>query len=131
MLWFFMLVLIIIPAIEITIFILLGNSIGVLSIFLLIISTGIIGYFFMKQQGMETWRKLRLSLANGERPGDELLSMFCIIIGGIMLVLPGFLTDIIGFLLVFPWTRGPFKALMLFIMMKKLASKGTIVYKRR
>lgn len=130
MLWF-ILVLIIIPAIEITIFILLGNSIGILSIFLLIISTGVIGYFFVKKEGLETWRKFQFSLANGQPPGDELLSIFCIILGGILLVLPGFLTDIIGFLLVFPWTRKPFKALALFIIMKKMASKGTIVYRRR
>lgn len=130
MLWF-ILALIILPAIEITIFILLGNSIGILSIFLLIISTGIIGYLFVKKEGIETWRQLQFSLANGKPPGDELLSIFCIILGGILLVLPGFLTDIIGFFLVLPWTRGPFKALILFIIMKKIASRGTIVYRRR
>lgn len=127
----FILVLIIIPAIEITLFILLGNSIGVLPIFLIIISTGVIGYLFVKKEGLETWRKIQFSLANGEPPGDELLSIFCIIIGGMLLVLPGFLTDFIGFLLVLPWTRRPLKALALFLIMKKIASRGTIIHRRR
>lgn len=130
MLWF-ILVLILVPAIEITLFILLGNAIGYLSMFMVIIATGILGYFFVKKEGAQTWYKFQQSLASGRPPGDELLSIICIFLGGALLILPGLLTDVIGFFLVLPWTRKPFKLLMLYIISKMIAKRGTIVYRRR
>lgn len=121
--------LIILTVIEISVFIWIGGMLGVFPVILLILSTGILGIAFVRFQGFEAWRKLQMSLANGEPPGDNILSIICVIIGGVLLLIPGFVTDVVGFFLVLPWTRKPFKALILYFIMKKMA-KGKFMYRR-
>jgi|SRR5690625_229454 len=128
MIWLIFL-FVIIPALEIGIFIWTGSQIGALPVVLIIILTGIIGITLVKQQGIETWKKTQFAMYNGEPPGDHILDGICILIGGVFLLAPGFFTDAIGFLLVIPWTRKPFKYLMYKQMIKKM-KKGTIVYRR-
>jgi len=96
---------------------------------ILIIFTGIVGAALVKHQGMETWKSAQLAIYNHEVPRNQIIDGICIILGGISLLTPGFVTDFLGFLLVLPWTRRPFKRLIGFIMMKKIA-KGKIVYRR-
>src|SRR5690625_3984046 len=110
--YWFLLLLIIIPAVEISIFIWTGSKIGVGPVFLLMIMTAVTGIALVKKQGMATWKRAQFSIYNGEPPGEQILDGICIIVGGILLITPGFATDIIGFLLVLPFTRRPFKALM-------------------
>src|SRR5690625_4012839 len=128
MIWL-ILIFIIVPAIEIGIFIWTGSQLGVLPVILLIILTGVIGIGLVKQQGLETWKKIQFSLYNSDPPGDHMLDGICIFFGGLLLLAPGFFTDIIGFLLVIPWTRKPFKR-MIYNQMKKKMQKGTIVYRK-
>src|SRR5690625_3651653 len=99
-----LLIFILIPAMEIGIFIWTGNIIGGWSVVFLIIITGIIGAALVKQQGLETWKKAQLAMYNREVPREQIMDGICIIIGGILLLTPGFVTDITGFLLLLPWT---------------------------
>lgn len=128
MIWL-ILMFVIIPAIEIGLFIWTGNRIGVLPVILIIIFTGVAGIALVKQQGIETWKKVQFSMYNQEAPGEHILDGICILIGGVFLLAPGFFTDLLGFLLVIPWTRGPFKQLMYKQMVKKM-NKGTIIYRK-
>lgn len=128
MIWL-ILIFIIVPAIEIGIFIWTGSELGVLPVVLLIVLTGIIGVAFVKQQGLETWKKVQFSLYNSEPPGDHILDGVCILLGGILILTPGFFTDTVGFLFVIPWTRKPFKRFMYNQMMKRM-QKGTVVYRK-
>lgn len=130
MMWFIIITLIIIPVVEIMIFIWVGDMVGIWSVLLLILLTGVLGTLFVRSQGIQTWRKLQMSIRSGRPPGDDILSVICIVIGGVLLVLPGLLTDLIGILLVIPFTRGPFKALILHFIMRTLAKRGTIVYRK-
>lgn len=123
------LIFIIIPAIEIGIFVWTGNILGPWPVVLLIILTGSIGVFTVKHQGLETWRRAQLSLYNGEVPKEQILDGICIIIAGALLIAPGFLTDFLGFLLVIPWTRRLFKKLITLYLTKKISDGKVIFWK--
>lgn len=129
MIWL-ILMFVFIPAIEIGIFIWTGSRIGVLPVVLIIVFTGIAGITLMKKQGIETWKKVQFAMHNAEPPGDHILDGICILIGGVFLLAPGFFTDLLGFILVIPWTRKPFKHLM-YNQMRKRLKNGTIIYRNR
>src|SRR5699024_9681328 len=82
---------------------------GVLPVLFMIVFTGVAGVELVRKEGKETWQKAQLAIYNNERPGEEILDGICIIISGACLLTPGFFTDIIGLLLVIPFTRRPFK----------------------
>lgn len=123
-------IFILIPAIEIGIFIWTGQKLGIWLIIALIFLSGAVGLMFVRHQGMETWKRLQFALYNREIPKEEILDGICIISGGILLIAPGFLTDFIGFLLVLPWTRKPFKKLITLYLVKKI-SEGKFIFRRR
>ncbi len=127
--YWFILIFILLPAIEIGIFIWSGNAIGGWSVVGLIILSSIIGAALVKKEGLETWKKAQLAMYNREVPREEIIDGICIILGGILLLAPGFVTDFLGFLLVLPWTRPPFKKLIIFLILKRI-SKGNIIFRR-
>jgi UPF0716 protein FxsA len=106
---YLLLMLILIPAADIGVLLLSGKTIGVFPTIACIILTGVIGAYLAKKQGMETIRKAREQLRMGQIPGEAVLDGICILIGGVLLITPGFITDILGFLLLFPVTRKPCK----------------------
>lgn len=110
---YLLLLLIIIPAIEIGLFIYFGQLFGVGTTILFIVLTGILGAYLAKRQGFETIRKAQLDMSYGRPPGDAILDGICVLIGGILILTPGFLTDLIGLFLLIPPTRIPFKRLLL------------------
>jgi UPF0716 protein FxsA len=122
---YFILLLIAIPAAEIAVLLLSGKTIGVGATLLLIIATGVIGAYLAKREGLQTIRKAQEQLQHGQIPGSAVLDGICILIGGILLLTPGFITDIIGFFLLFPPTRKFFKFLML-RNIKKRIDRGNI-----
>ncbi|MFB4163002.1 FxsA family protein [Alteribacillus sp. JSM 102045] len=126
----FVLLLIVVPALEIGILILSGNTIGIWPTILLIILTGILGAWLAKREGLHTIRTAQVQMQNGEVPGGLVLDGICILIGGAVLLTPGFITDAIGFFLLIPYTRGMIKALLQKIF-AKLIQNGNIVYYRR
>lgn len=128
MIWL-ILVFIFIPAIEIGLFMWAGSHIGILPVILIILLTGIVGIALVKQQGIETWKKVQFSMYNQEPPGRHILDGICILVGGVFLLAPGFFTDLLGLVLVIPWTRIPFKQLMYMQLMKKM-KQGTIIYRK-
>lgn len=94
-----------IPIGELVLFIYSGQLIGLFPTILIIFITGIVGAFLAKRQGIKAWNELRRRMQVMETPGDALIDSVCILLGGIFLVMPGFITDIIGFLLLFKWPR--------------------------
>ncbi|MDA7027200.1 membrane protein FxsA [Bacillus sp. CLL-7-23] len=105
----FLLVLVIFPASEIGLFLLSANWIGILPTVLLIILTGFLGAVLAKKQGIEVYHKVQRDLQYGKMPGDAILDGLCIFIGGILLLLPGFVSDLIGLLLLLPLSRNRLK----------------------
>lgn len=102
--------LILIPAIEIAIFIWIGQYIGVSWTLLLIIATAFLGAWLARREGLQVIRLAQVQIQNRDMPSEAILDGICVLIGGIFLVTPGFVTDIIGFLLLLPFTRAIFKA---------------------
>lgn len=103
------LVIVLVPAIEIAILLLAGQTIGIFPTIALIFFTGIVGAYLAKQQGLATIRDVQERLQRGTMPGDALLDGVCILVGGTLLLTPGFVTDITGLLLLIPALRKYFK----------------------
>lgn len=82
-----------------------GTQIGWGWTILAIVATAMIGSAMWRQQGLETWRRVNQRMAQGELPGSELIEGVMLIVGGALLITPGFITDTVGFLLLFPVSR--------------------------
>ena len=95
----------IIPIIEIYLLIEIGSIFGALTAITLVILTGFLGAFMARMQGLQTLFRIQESLREGRMPSGELLDALLIVIAGLVLLTPGFLTDSAGFLLLIPTTR--------------------------
>ncbi|MCD7032796.1 membrane protein FxsA [Metabacillus sp. GX 13764] len=120
---YLLILLILIPAIEIGLFIYSGKHIGVLPTVLLIILTGIIGAWLAKKQGIETIKKAREQWSSGMIPSDAILDGLCILAGAVLLVTPGFISDLVGFVLLLPFTRRWVKPFIMKLMNRQLRKK--------
>ena len=100
-----LLLVILIPAIEIFLFIKIGSQIGAITTILLIFATAIIGVYYAKYEGLNTLRSGFIQLSKNEAPTYEILSGAAIAFAALFLIIPGFATDIFGFLIIFPITR--------------------------
>ena len=100
-----LLTIIIVPVIEIYLFIKIGSQIGAINTISLIFITAIIGIFYARYEGLNTLRSGFSQLIKNELPAYEIISGAAIAFAALLLILPGFATDIIGFLLIFPLTR--------------------------
>ena len=94
-----------IPLIEIYLFIKVGSQIGALNTILLILSTAVVGIWYARYEGFNTLRSGMSQLVKNELPLYEIVSGAAIAFAALLLILPGFATDIIGILLIFPVTR--------------------------
>ena len=94
-----------IPIIEIYLFIKVGSEIGALNTILLILTTAIVGIWYARYEGFNTLRSGMSQLVKNELPLYEIVSGAAIAFAALLLILPGFATDIIGILLIFPVTR--------------------------
>ena len=97
--------IILIPIIEIYFLIKIGSQIGAIITILLIFSTAIIGVYYAKYEGLNTIKSGIIQLSKNEAPAFEILSGAAIAFAALLLIVPGFITDILGFLLIFPPSR--------------------------
>ena len=97
--------LILIPILEIYLFIKIGAQIGAFNTISLIFITAIIGVFYARYEGLNTLRTGLSQLIKNEMPAYEMISGAAIAFAAILLIIPGFATDLIGFFLIFPLTR--------------------------
>ena len=105
MFFYLLIIFIILPIIEISIFIQVGGFVGTFNTILIIFLTAAVGVYFVRQQGFRTFQKIAVELQNQKIPVQGMFDGLVILISGILLVTPGFLTDIIGFLGLIPQTR--------------------------
>ena len=91
--------------IEIYLFISIGSNIGAFTTILLIFLTAIIGVYYARYEGLKTLKSGFVQLSKNEPPSYEILSGAGIAFAALLLIIPGFLTDLIGFLLIFPFSR--------------------------
>ena len=100
-----LLLLILIPIIEIYLFIKVGAQIGAITTILLIFVTAIVGVYYARYEGLNTLKAGFIQLSKNESPTYEMLSGAAIAFAALLLITPGFATDVLGFLLIFPITR--------------------------
>lgn len=122
MLRFLVLLMIVVPALEIWGLVTVGRMIGGLNTVLLVILTGVIGAYLAKSQGLRILHEAERKLSYGQLPGQQILDGIAVLVGGVLLLTPGFFTDSIGFLLLFPPTRSIFKMWFLIWLQKKIRS---------
>jgi|TARA_B100000282_G_C31499462_1_gene384217 UPF0716 protein FxsA len=108
--------IILIPIIEIYLFIKIGSQIGAFNTISLVFITAIVGIFYARYEGLNTLRSGFSQLVNNELPAYEILSGATIAFAALLLIIPGFATDIVGFFLIFPLTRK--------IILKKFSSQN-------
>ena len=97
--------IILIPVIEIYLFIKIGSQIGAITTILLIFTTAIVGVYYAKYEGLNMLKSGFLQLSRNQSPTYEVISGAAIAFAALLLIIPGFATDIVGFLLIFPITR--------------------------
>lgn len=99
------LTLLVVPILEIAVFIMVGGQIGIAATLGMILLTAIIGTFLLRRQGFQIIERVRSKMDAGELPGKELANGAMILVAGVLLLTPGFVTDTIGFLLFVPGLR--------------------------
>lgn len=102
----------IVPIIELTLLITVGNYIGLPITLAIVVTTALLGATLGKYQGLTAWKKIKAQLATGQLPQDALLDGLAVLIASAFLITPGVLTDIAAFTLLFPATRAPIKKLL-------------------
>src|ERR671939_516687 len=99
------LLFIVVPIVELFVIIQVGEAIGVLPTIALLIADSILGSMLMRSQGRAAWRRFNAALASERPPAREVLDGALVIFGGAFLLTPGFLTDVLGLILLLPPTR--------------------------
>ena len=99
------LALILIPVIEIYLLIKIGSQIGAIYTIALVFLTAIVGFYYAKYEGINTLKSGFVQLSKNETPAYEVISGAAIAFAALLLIIPGFATDIFGFMLIFPLTR--------------------------
>ncbi len=119
---------VIVPVTELYILIEVGKKIGSLTTIGIIILTGIIGAYLVKGQGFMILKKIQNDLNEGIMPGDSLIQGAIVLAGGILLLTPGFVTDIIGFIFLIPVSRNIVKKYLLKWLKGKI-KEGNFYYR--
>ncbi|MCZ8536269.1 FxsA family protein [Paenisporosarcina quisquiliarum] len=120
------LIFIVVPAMEIGILLWSGKTFGLIPTIIIILSTGILGAFLAKKQGLKAIRDVQIQMKNFQAPGDAMVNAVFVFAGGLLLLSPGFVTDLFGFLFLFSPTRQLFKPIVYKWIRSKM-KKGQII----
>ena len=102
----------VIPVIELALLIKVGSLIGTMNTIAIVIVTALIGAYLVKLEGIGVIYRMQRDMSQGMFPAEELMNGVMILIAGALLLTPGFFTDVLGFLMVFPASRGAIKKLL-------------------
>ena len=120
------LTLIVVPVLEISILLWSSQTLGLFPTILIILGTGILGAYLAKKQGLKAIRDVQIQLKNFNAPGDAMVNGLFVFAGGLLLLSPGFITDLFGFLFLFSRTRQLFKPIV-YKWIKSKMKKGQII----
>lgn len=99
----------VVPLVELALLIKLGNVIGLWPTIFIVIATGVLGAALARSQGTQVIGAIRAEVAQGRPPTESLINGLLVLVGGVVLLTPGLLTDLLGFSLLIPFTRDRFK----------------------
>lgn len=122
--WFLLLAFVVVPIVEIYVLIQVGQVIGAGWTVLLLIADSAIGAWLVRREGGRAFRALRAALESGRMPGDELADGALILVGGTLMLSPGFVLDVLGILLILPFTRPLFRPVLARVVTRRLVGFG-------
>ncbi len=120
----------VVPVIEIAVIVQVGSWIGVLPTVALLLFESLLGAILLKREGRRAWVTLRETLANGVMPDVALLDAALVVIGGTLLLTPGFVTDVVGFACVLPYSRPAIRRLVTRVITRRVGSTRLIQNRR-
>jgi UPF0716 protein FxsA len=120
------LVFLVMPLIELAVIIQIGAAIGVLNTIGLLFLSSIVGGWLMKREGLGVLRRIQGAVAAGRMPGKELADAALILFGGALMVAPGFVTDVLGILLLVPPVRAAVRRVLLRVLAGRVIGTGRI-----
>ncbi|HET9633640.1 MAG TPA: FxsA family protein [Terrabacter sp.] len=115
--------LLLLPILEIVVIVAVGQWIGGWPTFLLIVATSLLGAWLIRREGGRAWRELQQAVRSGRMPAREIADGIVVLAGGTLLVLPGFITDVVGLLLVLPFTRPVARSLLAAVISRRLLAQ--------
>ncbi len=116
--------LIAVPIIEVWLLIQVGSVIGVLPTIAILVAEALLGGWLMRREGGRAWAALNEAFGTGKMPTGELADAALILVGGVLLMLPGFVTDVFGFFFLLPFTRPLARKLLAFVVARRTAPDG-------
>ena len=122
---------IIVPIAELYVIFKVGDAIGVLPTILLLAADSVLGSILLRSQGRAVWRRFNEALAAGRMPHREVQDGVAVIFGGAFLITPGFLTDIVGLLLLLPPTRAVILRIGAKVIAKRMTARVTVATGKR
>ena len=118
--------LVVVPIVELYVLIQVGQVLGVLPTLVLLVVMSLLGGYLLKREGSRTWRAFREALAAGRLPAKEVADGALVILGGALLLTPGFATDAFGLLCVLPPTRAVLRRMLTGVVAKRLGVAGVL-----
>lgn len=122
--WALITAFVVVPLLEISALILVGNLIGPWWTILLLVADSIVGGWLIRREGARAWAALNEALTSGTMPARELADGALILIGGTLMLTPGFVTDILGLVLILPFTRPVGRRLLTQVVSRRLLIAG-------
>ena len=120
--WVLVLLFLVMPLAELFVLIQVGQVIGVWWTILLLVADSIFGAWLMRREGSRAWSALSTALSSGKLPSNEIADGALILLGGALMLSPGFVTDIFGIVLILPLTRPFFRRILAKVVQKRLVT---------
>lgn len=129
--WLLVVAFIVVPLLEIFVLIQVGQVIGAWWTILLLIADSVLGTWLIRREGSRAWAALRSALNSGQMPAKELADGALILIGGTLMLSPGFVTDLLGIVLILPFTRPLARRALTGVVTRRLMGAGVAAYMPR
>ena len=115
--------LIIVPIVELYVFVKVAEAIGFLDALVILVAVSLVGLWLVKRAGLRVWARFNEQIVAGSTPSREVADGVCLLLAGLLVAIPGFVTDAIGLLLLLP----PIRALVRRFLLKRYAGRGRSV----
>ncbi|SEQ43097.1 FxsA family protein [Microlunatus flavus] len=122
----FVVLLVAIPVLEVYLLIEVGQRIGVLATVLLLVLEAVVGAWLTRREGARAWKALDGAFRGGRVPTGELADAALVLVGGVLLMLPGFATDVLGLFFLIPFTRPFARRVVAFFVARRLSRAGVV-----
>ena len=118
--WALVVAFVVVPVVEVYLLVQVGQVIGAWWTVLLLVASGVVGGWLVRREGGRAWHALTAALSSGRMPGRELADGALVLVGGTLMVTPGFATDVAGLLLILPLTRPVARRLLAGLVTRRL-----------